>query len=52
MNMTGISGAEFVAWALPITGVVLFIGVMVINHFGPKIEKWGQKHIHKHSHEN
>ncbi len=43
--MTGISGIEFVSWALPITGFVLVIGVFVINHFGPKIERWGEKHI-------
>lgn len=47
--MTGISGIEFVSWALPITALVLVIGVLVINHFGPRIEKWGEKHITRNS---
>tara|TARA_B100000700_G_C15047362_1_gene858578 strand:- start:2093 stop:2251 length:159 start_codon:yes stop_codon:yes gene_type:complete len=47
--MTGISGIEFVSWALPITVLVLVVGVLVINHFGPRIEKWGEKHIKRQS---
>jgi len=45
--MTGISGVEFVSWALPITGFVLVVGVLIINRFGPSIERWGEKHINK-----
>ena len=43
--MTGISGAEFVAWALPITVIVLVCGIFTLNHYAPQIEEWGRKHI-------
>ena len=47
LSMTGISGVEFASWALPITGFTLVVGFLIINRFGPSIEKWGKKHIHK-----
>ena len=43
--MTGISGAVFVAWALPITIVTVVIAIAVLNYFAPQIEEWGRKHI-------
>lgn len=45
--MTGISGTEFVAVALPITITVLVVAIIVLNHFAPQIEEWGRKHIKK-----
>ena len=45
MSNTGISGEDFVLWALPVTIAVLVIGVVILNHFAPQIEAWGRKHI-------
>lgn len=45
--MTGISGATFVAWALPISVAFIVIGIAVLNHYSDDLERWGKKHIHK-----
>ncbi|MGP4943169.1 hypothetical protein [Pseudoalteromonas nigrifaciens] len=45
--MTGISGAEFVAWALPITVGLVVSAIVIMNHYKGKLEHWGMKHIYK-----
>ena len=45
--MTGISGTEFVLWALPIWFIALGIGIYFLHRNADRIEAWGRKHIHK-----
>jgi hypothetical protein len=45
--MTSISGVEFVQWALPITTLIVVSGLVLLNKYSQRIEKWGKKHIHK-----
>ena len=45
--MTGISGIEFVAWALPLSALSIVIGVYILCRFEKQIGKFGEKHIPK-----
>jgi len=45
--MTGISGIEFVACALPISFLTIVIVVYVLCRFEKQLAKFGEKHIPK-----
>jgi len=45
--MTGISGTEFVTWALPISALSIVIGVYILCRFEKQLAKFGEKHIPK-----